>query len=65
MQIARIGENLWQCELDKKNYDYQSGFTLSNGNKVPGGDVAQQSKGVDNPSYTVFDTREGRLGSNR
>lgn len=65
VQIARIGENLWQCELDKKSYDFQSGFELNNGNKVPGGDIAHQTKGVDNPSYTVFDTREGRLGANR
>jgi hypothetical protein len=61
-QIARVGEHVWQCELDKKTYDFESGFEMENGNKVPGGDVAQQTQGVSTPFHAIFDTREGRLG---
>lgn len=63
-QIARVGEHLWQCELDKKTYNYETGFELNNGDKVPGGDVANQTQGVNVPYHAIFDTREGRLGTN-
>jgi hypothetical protein len=63
-QITRVGEHMWQCGLDKKVYNYESGFTLENGGKVPGGDVANQTQGVGVASHAIFDTREGRLGSN-
>lgn len=65
VQIARVGENMWQCELDKKVYNYESGFELNNGSKVPGGDVANQTQSVTVPTHAIFDTREGRLGTNR
>lgn len=64
-QISRIGEHLWQCELDKKTYDFENGFTLNNGTKVPGGDVSQQTQGLNNMQHSIFDTREGRLQSNK
>lgn len=60
-QIARVGEHLWQCELDKKTYNFESGFELNNGSKVPGGDVAQQTQALNIPTHAIFDTREGRL----
>jgi hypothetical protein len=63
-QIARIGEHIWQCDLDKKTYNYESGFTLNDGSKVPGGDVAQQTQGLDMPSHAIFDSRSERLGTN-
>lgn len=62
VQIARIGENMWQCEMDKKTYNFEVGFDLLNGNKVPGSNVSQQTKGNDVNSHSVFDTRNGRLG---
>ena len=66
VQIARIGEHMWQCELDKKSYNFETGFELNNGAKVPGGDVAQQTQhSVNVPSHAIFDTREGRLGYNK
>jgi hypothetical protein len=64
-QIARIGEHLWQCELDKKMYNYDTGFTLINGNKVPGGDVSNQTQGLSVPTHAIFDSREGRMGYNK
>jgi hypothetical protein len=65
VQIARIGEHMWQCEMDKKSYNFETGFELNNGSKVPGGDVAQQTQGVNVPYHAIFDTREGRLGYNK
>lgn len=65
VQIARVGEHMWQCEMDKKTYNFDTGFTLNNGTKVPGGDVAQQTQGLNTPFHAIFDTREGRLGTNR
>jgi hypothetical protein len=65
-QIARVGEHMWQCELDKKTYNYETGFQLQNGDKVPGGDVAlQTSNSNSTPFHAIFDDREGRLNSNR
>lgn len=64
-QISRVGEHMWQCELDKKTYNYETGFQMENGKKVPGGDVAQQTQGVSTPFHAIFDTREGRLGYNK
>ena len=63
-QIARVGEHTWQCDLDKKVYNYDTGFTLSNGSKVPGGDVANQTQHTSEPAHAIFDSREGRLGYN-
>lgn len=63
VQISRVGEHMWQCELDKKAYNFETGFELNNGAKVPGGDVNQQTQGTEIPYYSLFDTREGRLGS--
>lgn len=64
-QIARVGEHVWQCELDKKTYNFETGFDLNNGSKVPGGDVASQTGSLDIPFHAIFDTREGRLGYNK
>jgi hypothetical protein len=64
-QISRVGEHMWQCELDKKVYNFETGFELANGSKVPGGDVAQQTQGLEIPFHAIFDTREGRLGYNK
>lgn len=65
VQIARVGEHVWQCEMDKKTYNFESGFELNNGSKVPGGDVAQQTQGLSVPTHAIFDDRNGRLGQNK
>lgn len=62
VQISRIGEQMWQCELDKKAYNFETGFELNNGAKVPGGDINQQTQTTEIPYHAIFDTREGRLG---
>ena len=65
VQIARVGEHMWQCEMDKKSYNFETGFELNNGSNVPGGDVAQQTQTTEIPFHAIFDTREGRLGGNK
>lgn len=62
-QIARVGEHRWQCVLDGKVYDYEGGFTTMDGDKVPGGDVSEQTKIPQHENtHAVFDTRPQRLG---
>lgn len=61
-QMARLGEHQWQCELDKKTFNYQTGFEMANGMKVPGGDVSNQTKMETPESHAIFNTRESRLG---
>jgi hypothetical protein len=63
-QVSRVGEHMWQCELDKKTYNFETGFTLNNGTKVPGGDVANQTQALNVPYYAIFDTRDTRMGQN-
>lgn len=62
--MSRVGEHVYQCELDKKTYNYESGYQLQNGDKVPGGSVENQTTSVSTPFHAIFDTREGRLGYN-
>lgn len=62
-QMARVGDNQWQCDLDKKIYNYQTGYTDEKGNKVPGGEVANQTSTQYVEPQSQFDTRETRLNS--
>ena len=61
-QIARIGESTWQCALDHKVYNYDTGFTTLKGDKVPGGSVSEQTPKYHDEGHQMFDTRDGRLG---
>lgn len=61
-QMARKGDNTWQCDLDKKVYNYQTGYTDEKGDKVPGGDVANQTSSMSFADpQSMFDTRDTRL----
>ena len=64
-QIMRVGEDTYQCELDKGIYNYVAGFTTMKGNKVPGADVSGQTSSLFDRSneVTSFDTRESKLNS--
>lgn len=59
----RVGDNVYQCPLDKKIYNYTEGFTTMKGNKVPGTDVQNQTRdlGDRNLEQMHFSTRESRL----
>lgn len=61
VQMGRIGDGLWECSLDRKKYNFNAGYTLQDGSKVPGGDVANQTQPAQD-SHAIFDTREARLG---
>ena len=65
VQLGRKGDHLFQCELDNKIYDFGAGYTLADGTKVPGGDVSEQTKGLNEESHSIFDTRENRLQTNK
>lgn len=61
-QMQRVGEGSFQCSLDKRIYNYEGGYTLLSGEKVPGGSVQNQTKldtWVDNSN---FETRESKTG---
>jgi hypothetical protein len=63
-QLQRIGEHVWQCALDHKVYNYETGFKTLNGRTVPGGDVAAQTLAPNDRDavHTQFDDRNSRLG---
>lgn len=62
-QLARIGDNTYQCSMDKKVYNYEVGYETMKGNKVPGGSVEHQTIdfGTRDEGHVIFDTREGKL----
>jgi hypothetical protein len=64
-QLQRIGEHMVRCELDGRTYNYETGYTLDDGTKVPGGLVSLQTGDGENIGHNLFDTREGRLSSYR
>lgn len=63
--ISRVGDSLWQCELDKKQYDFKNGYKDLKGNSVPGGDLSTQEYWGATDSHSMFDTREERLRNNQ
>lgn len=60
--LIRVGEDVYQCNLDKKIFDFKQGYTLNSGTKVPGSAVENQNRSIyDNVnSDQQFDSREGR-----
>lgn len=60
-QIMRVSDHVWQCDLDKKSYDFNTGFTTATGAKVPGSNVENQTKVYQGEPVSVFDTRESRV----
>ncbi len=49
--LIRVSDGVYQCSLDKKEYDFVNGYTLMNGRKVPGSCVENQT---DNLSSVVI-----------
>ena len=63
ISTIRVAENRVQCPLDHKMYDYANGYSLLDGTKVPGGDVANQGDNfVHNEGHLIFQNRNDRLG---
>ena len=64
--MIREAEHTWRCELDNKVYNYETGFELEDGTKVPGGSVDLQTQNcLSDIGHSLFDSREGRLQSNK
>lgn len=61
-QLARIAEGTWQCSLDHKVYNYDTGFTTLHGDKIGGGSVSEQTPKYHEDGHQMFDNRDGRLG---
>lgn len=60
--LSRVADHTWQCQLDKKQYNWQTGFTDMKGNKIPGGDPSQQFEFSNREQpHQLFDGREERL----
>lgn len=62
--IVRIGDHVYQCSLDRKIYNWESGFTTMKGNKIRGGGVQYQTHDDGQRGggyYTSFNTRESLL----
>ena len=61
--VIRVGEHRYQCPVDGKIYDYETGFTDIDGSHTPGGSVSEQTKVPQHQNTnTIFDTRSQRLG---
>ena len=64
VQTVRIGERVYQCSLDKKIYNYETGYTTYKGENIPGGSVAHQTPESSDyfaaPSR-IFDSRENLM----
>lgn len=61
-QMARIAEGTWQCSLDHKIYNYDTGFTTLHGDKIGGGSVNEQTPKYHEEGHQMFDHRDARLG---
>lgn len=65
VSVIRLSDTSVQCSLDKKVYDYEAGFTLQDGKKVPGTSVQNQSKLDHFQQASLFNSRDERLGENK
>lgn len=61
--VSRIADRVYQCSLDKKIYNYETGFKTNKGNTIPGGGVDMQSPdwGNRDQGHMTFDTRESLM----
>lgn len=60
--LMHVSDGVYQDFLTKKIYDFNKGFTLQNGEKVPGGSVKHQTPnyGQTGGSARMFETRQNR-----
>jgi hypothetical protein len=64
VQSVRISENTRQCPIDGKTYNYESGYTNYEGQKVPGGSVSSQTPRTSNFGgipMRIYDSRQNIL----
>jgi hypothetical protein len=63
VSLIRIGDDVYQCPVTKKIYNYTAGYTTMDGDKVPGTNVSNQTQqlGFRQPEHANFSTRESVL----
>lgn len=64
VMLARVGDGIWQSEMTKKIYDFNEGYTLNTGVKVPGSSISEQTQADPREFHSMFDTREERTNLN-
>jgi hypothetical protein len=65
-QMARVGDSVFQCPVDRRTYNFEEGYTDYQGQRVPGGSVAGQtpaSADYGGIPHRIFDTRENILNT--
>lgn len=64
-QISRVGDDIYQCSMDGKIYNWKEGFTTNNGNKIPGTSINEQTRALGDRALEQmsFSTRENVLDS--
>jgi hypothetical protein len=64
--LMRIGDNVYQCDLDKKIFDFASGYKLMDGTVVPGSSVQNQTQNLADHTdqHVSFSTRSDKLNEN-
>jgi hypothetical protein len=60
VSMLRLEDQVYQCPLDSKTFNYETGYDLESGEHVPGGSVQNQTEMLNDNMYTNFDTRESR-----
>lgn len=65
VSLMRIGENVYQCPVTKKIYNFEEGYTKMNGDQVPGTSVTNQTQQIGSQplEHVNFSTREELLNS--
>ena len=62
VSLVRVGDNVFQCPLGKEIFNFDAGFTLDDGTKVPATSVAGQTDFANSaPEHVTFSTREDKL----
>jgi hypothetical protein len=61
--LIRVTDDEWRCPLNNKTYNYRDGFTLENGDKIPGTSMEAQTATQDpmRLQTTIFDDRQSRM----
>lgn len=61
--MGRIADAIYQCALDYKIYNFETGFSTMKGNNIPGGSVERQVPdwGQYDPGHHLFDSRESMM----
>ncbi len=65
VMLGRISEGNYQCPIDGKIYNYETGFTNYEGQAVHGGSIANQTSSVTSYEipHRIYDTRENIINT--